>query len=1733
MKKVRAKRLITGIMSAALVTGSLPYNGFTATTQAKEVLPEPAYEYTFENVMDKTVDNSGTASVTADSPDDTDAVMGGSGDVSVIYDEERGSDVLSLPGGSVGAGYLSLPQDLFKGVEDAFTISFWVKADTVSNTHYNRIFEASSTELGKYEKGISNDWVDPEFTMVVGGTDSASTRYDFCVNTADKTKARVELGQPLGNGAWSYLTASVTKDGFTVYMNGKPITATDLTNNTAATLAKFFDEMDTFRYSALGRSVYTSDKDTCALYDDFRFYNMALSAQQVSAIYVEEYGQVIDETDGYESEPTLSFDLDKQTTEVFHGSTGFLYGISEVNVPSTEMVSAIAPKLLVQKAADGKQHPSGDAYRLTNYLTSNGVESIQVYLQDYYLEWPYEYNGINDYNEKVESIVTKMTEGKTKEEKARYSYVLFNEPDGIWYNPMNSTNIQSFCKDWLQIYNTVKDIDPFAKVAGPNFSVYNQTYYRTFFDFCKKNGCLPEIITWHDLQKDKLVNFATEYKQIKDMVTTYYAGSDIEPMFFVNETANFEDVGAPGPLVNWLAIYDEKDTYASLPYWGLANSLNELAAGANKPNGGWWVYRFYAQMRGKKTEMTKENVQTPSSAKKGDTLYGLTSIDEENKTVYSLFGGHDGTQVIRFKNLKEQASFAGAKSAHVKLYRSKYTGHQGFAYEAPVVFEGEIAFNNAGTLSLILEDCDLLDAYFALITPSESEKTMNISDYEAKWSATYEAEEATLLGNAKAVSRTGGSDLARSNRSDVENIFSEKDGVKYNVEVPKDGIYEAQVYYSVAAPFVNAVTLVEDASGQNRAIGRVVHNKLVVDDDESTAQILEYKSTVKSGYYNYESVKLSLKAGKHTITVTHYGDDQTNVPGSIRKVASQDKLDLISVQQDVAGSEVEFEEAINGSYGYDNTVSGYHGGGAVKGSGENTVYVVVREDGLYDTSLFYAGTTQGTLSVSKIGFDYGKDATAQAEVGKKQIPLTDLATKNDQNIIREAELGRIYLTAGVNAIVFDSTEPIVLDKVTFVKDERITQEAATVIEAEAGSLSGDVTKTETVQASRGVVVDGIGGGKADNTLTMKVKVAQKGNYKLSMYYTNDEPAPVMKRKDGSNYVHPYNTDLVERYAQVIVNGKEPETVYFRNTLSWEVVENVIMDVELDAGENTIVFANDNSYKFSEVVDDHAPRFDKFEITRAFVEKNYTPAVNDETIYKALVSVESLKRGDYTNDSYDVFESAREKLQALEGTNASEETILAAIEEVRQAEKALVSFAPLKAQIREAEAVDAALYTKRSYRIYKNVIKKAKKLMEEKEVSAKEIEDGIRELKEAAELLVEVYEPIDNSTGKITSSAPGTNTHPEYAWDGDASTHPDLVTASGGWDASAAWTAIEYPEPVTFTRLSYSGRSGYYDRLVGGTFEYSMDGSQWQLLYKITSAPADGAAYVDFDEPVELKYLRYNAPANAYLNICTILLANESEDEPAVVTEAIDKMEALADSTITLESAQEVKAAQEAYNALTDAQKAYVPKETLEAFKTAEALYRSIKAADDQKKAAEQAAQKAAQEAAKKPLAKGTLQTVGGAVYIVTGAEISSPEVSFRQAVDKNVKKLSVPASIVINGITYRVSGIADNAFKGNKKLKSVSLPVNITTIGKNAFNGCTALKSITIPQKVVSIGANAFKGDKNLKKITVKSTVLKKVGKNALKGIHAKAVIKVPGKQKKSYEKLFKKKGQTTTVKIK
>ncbi|MBO4863079.1 MAG: leucine-rich repeat domain-containing protein [Eubacterium sp.] len=164
------------------------------------------------------------------------------------------------------------------------------------------------------------------------------------------------------------------------------------------------------------------------------------------------------------------------------------------------------------------------------------------------------------------------------------------------------------------------------------------------------------------------------------------------------------------------------------------------------------------------------------------------------------------------------------------------------------------------------------------------------------------------------------------------------------------------------------------------------------------------------------------------------------------------------------------------------------------------------------------------------------------------------------------------------------------------------------------------------------------------------------------------------------------------------------------------------------------------------------------------------------------------------------------------------------------------------------------------------------------------------------------------------------------------------------------------------------------------------------------------------------------------------------------------------------------------------------------------------------------------------LKKGTkIKVKGKVLYTVTG------DGTLEYTGNSSLKgKVTIPATYKYNGVVWKITSIADNAFKNNKKITSVVIGDNVKTIGKNAFRGCKKLKKVTIGKSVTKIGAYAFYGCKSLKSIIIKSSKLKTVGKNAIKKIHKKAVIKVPKKKYKAYKKLFNKKtGFKKPMKIK
>ena len=189
--------------------------------------------------------------------------------------------------------------------------------------------------------------------------------------------------------------------------------------------------------------------------------------------------------------------------------------------------------------------------------------------------------------------------------------------------------------------------------------------------------------------------------------------------------------------------------------------------------------------------------------------------------------------------------------------------------------------------------------------------------------------------------------------------------------------------------------------------------------------------------------------------------------------------------------------------------------------------------------------------------------------------------------------------------------------------------------------------------------------------------------------------------------------------------------------------------------------------------------------------------------------------------------------------------------------------------------------------------------------------------------------------------------------------------------------------------------------------------------------------------------------------------------------------------------------------------------------------------------------------AAKNVTTGTVlrESKSGGVYKVIAADGGNREVQYIKPMSGQ-STVVIPNTIVIDGVSYKVTEICANAFANDttlrkvvigdsvkkiganafancKRLQSVTFGNNVSVIENKAFYKCVSLKKITIPSQIVKIGKKAFFGAKKLKNIVIKTKKLamKNVGSKAFKGINAKAKIKVPKAKRKAYGKMLRKKG--------
>jgi hypothetical protein len=582
---------------------------------------------------------------------------------------------------------------------------------------------------------------------------------------------------------------------------------------------------------------------------------------------------------------TVSFDFSRKTGAVMKGASGYLYGIAEDGVPSSEMVESLDIQSVAQKVAGGLQHPTGDIDAASKMLNQAKYET--VYLQDIYDSWYYLHDDImkmranksydwqklldENYLPKVEKLVKEL---EKKPYSNRLVYCLYNECDnGIWFgesqpdsNPDNKYGIwcdynekgrENFNLAWKQTYELVKSLNPSAVIGGPGFCDYNREELKAFLVFCRENDCLPEVMIYHELAEDEAYFFD---EHIEDYRALERELKIPEREVIISEYGTMAENGYPGSMAQYIAQLETAKVYGDNAYWRLANNLNDNCADANMPNAEWWLMRWYTEMRGQTVEATNKDILSSNfenyfkyhlSRLSFRGFTGIASVSDEGDEIDVVCGGGDRKSRIQLKNLDSTALYG--KEAVITVEETVYKGLYGAVTEPRVIASYTKKLGKSESINI--GKTDRANAYHITVKSGEEKRVSPIPER-------YEFEDGTLIGNAYTYdSYCPASGKNKAGHDMVGGMENEGDGVEISVDVPADGEYTLDFIYG------NSNDGNWDEKGRqnpdDRADTRV---KLSVNGNDEE---LSLPNTIKSEYTSCYTVVKTLSKGKVKIRLEH------------------------------------------------------------------------------------------------------------------------------------------------------------------------------------------------------------------------------------------------------------------------------------------------------------------------------------------------------------------------------------------------------------------------------------------------------------------------------------------------------------------------------------------------------------------------------------------------------------------------------------------------------------------------------------------------------------------------------------------------------------------------------------------------------------------------------------------------------------------------------------------------
>lgn len=464
---------------------------------------------------------------------------------------------------------------------------------------------------------------------------------------------------------------------------------------------------------------------------------------------------------------TLVVDIGQVVRPVTHVGAGGLYAVGSDTKPTTTQLFPLSVNGFTQPPpgtthlGNGATSPCCDALSVADNITRAGGQQF-IRMPDIYPTFPYQWEGWEDWENKVRTIVQKRlaATGTTN----IMGYELWNEPNWNW----DTQKAGPFNDAWTRTHRLVRSLDPVTPIVGPSIEHYDSGYMQSFMANAKNTNTVPDVVVWHELRDMGWNDFeahVADYRAIERSL-----GISPRPIS-INEYNSLNQMDIPSVAVHWLSVFERHGARdAHRAYWFEAGTFNGLFTSDAKPTASYWIYNWYGSMAGNIVRTTPQS-----------WLDGVASYDSTRKTVNVVLGGDSGSNAVRVNGL-------GALGANVDVTVSATPGSgRNTVVAAPTQLSKSTMAVTNGSITVPVHGMTAEGAYQVLITPAGGPTTA--------WQQTYEAENATVV-NAQTRASGGASNGAYVGGIDNSGDMRSDSFVDFIVNVPEARNYTMTVRYA-------------------------------------------------------------------------------------------------------------------------------------------------------------------------------------------------------------------------------------------------------------------------------------------------------------------------------------------------------------------------------------------------------------------------------------------------------------------------------------------------------------------------------------------------------------------------------------------------------------------------------------------------------------------------------------------------------------------------------------------------------------------------------------------------------------------------------------------------------------------------------------------------------------------------------------------------------------------------